>query len=411
MTSNTQAGSGPLKGLSILDLTTVVMGPYATQMLGEMGADVIKVEAPDGDVVRQIGPARNDGMGALFLNANRSKRSIALDLKSAEGREVLLRLAAAADVFIYNVRPQAMERLRLGYDDLRKANPRIIYAGVFGYAQNGCYAAKPAYDDLIQGASSLASVMARSNGGTPSYVPLALADRLTGMAAVGAILAAVYERSRSGEGQRVDVPMFENLVSFVLSDHMGGKTFVPPIGETGYARLLSPRRRPYQTKDGYVCALVYTDKHWRSFYSIIGKEDRFESDPRMRSIATRSEHIDDIYAELETEMAARSTAEWLATFARCDIPAAPLHDTDTVFDDPHLTESGFFGTELHPTEGLLQTMQHPNQWSRTQPSATCTAPRKGQDAEDILREAGYAQEQINRLLETAAARSRTTSAA
>ncbi|MDB5826600.1 MAG: CoA transferase [Variovorax sp.] len=393
------SGHGPLKGLRIIDLTAVLMGPYGSQILGDMGADVIKVEAPSGDVVRLIGPARNEGMGPIFLNTNRNKRSISLDLKKPEGRKALLRLIETADVFFYNVRPQAMARLGLAYEDLVKINPKIIYVGVFGYSQSGPYAAKPAYDDLIQGASTLAAMVSRNTGGAPHYVPLALVDRLTGMSAVNATLAALYERSVSGLGQRIDVPMFETMVGFVMSDHLGGKSFDPPLDNGGYARLLSKGRRPYKTQDGFVCALVYTDKQWRSFYRLLGRESELATDPRLRSLATRSRHVDEIYAELEEILSTRTTQEWLTVLEQADIPATPLNDLTSIFEDPHLQDIGFFGFEQHPTEGRLRTMRHASTWSRTQPRQTRWSPGHGEHSEEVLREAGFSNEEIAALIE------------
>jgi formyl-CoA transferase len=213
---------GPLEGIKVVDMTTVLMGPYATQMLGDYGADVIKIETTDGDVTRQIGPTRHPGMGPVFLNTNRSKRSICLDLKKPAGRDAVLRLIASADVLVYNVRPQAMTRLQLGYDVVSKINPRLVYAGVFGFGQDGPYAAKPAYDDLIQGATALPALMAQTSDGVPRYVPNALVDRIVGLTAVGAICASLVHRDRTGRGQRVDIPMFETMAGFVMGDHMGG---------------------------------------------------------------------------------------------------------------------------------------------------------------------------------------------
>ncbi len=386
--------SGPLKGLRVVDMTAVLMGPYGTQFLGDMGADVVKVEAPDGDVVRLIGPARHAGMGPIFLNTNRSKRSIALDVKKEEGRQVLLRLVEQADIFVYNVRPQAMARLGLSYEALAAVNPRIIYVGVFGYGQDGPYAAKPAYDDLIQGASGLSALFARSGGTAPQYVPLAMTDRITGLMAVNAVLAAVIERHTSGMGQRIDVPMFETMVGFVLSDHMAGKSFEPPLDQGGYARLLSRGRRPYKTLDGYVCALIYTDKQWRAFYRMLGREAVLDTDPRLASLSTRTVHIDAIYGEIEEILATRSTEDWLDALHAIDIPAMPVHDMASIFEDPHLAATNFFGSELHPTEGELRTMRHASTWSRTQPGRERHAPRHGEHSEEVLREAGYGPDDI-----------------
>lgn len=388
---------GPLEGIKIIDMTSVLMGPYATQMLGDMGADVIKVEAPDGDVTRQIAPSRNPGMGAIYLNANRNKRSICLDLKQDAGREALLRLAADADVLVYNVRPQAMRRLGLGYETLAGINPRLVYAGLFGFGQGGPYAAKPAYDDLIQGASVMSSLIAKAGDGTPRYVPSAIADRVVGLAAVGAICATLVNRDRTGLGQQVDIPMFETMVGFVLGDHLGGLTFEPPIGGAGYPRQLSPDRRPYRTSDGYVCALIYTDKQWTSFLAAIGQADLPRRDPRFASFANRIAAIDHVYGELSRIFMQRSTAEWLELLERADIPSMPMHDFDSVLSDPHLAQTGFFQPVDHPTEGRLRMMRLAASWSRTPSEITRLPPHKGEDGIAILREAGFSDSEIEAL--------------
>ena len=284
---------GPLKGIKIIDMTTVLMGPYAAQMLGDYGADVIKVESLEGDVTRLIGPARHPGMGPVFLNTNRSKRSIALDLKKPGGRDAVLRLLKTADVLIYNVRPQAMARLQLGYDVVAAVNPRLIYAGVFGFGQDGPYATKPAYDDLIQGATALPALMAQTGDGVPRYVPNALVDRIVGLTAVGAICASLVHRDRTGRGQRLDIPMFETMAGFVMGDHMGGLTYEPPLDKGGYARHLSRDRRPYKTADGHICVIVYNDKQWASFFEATGRDD-LRRDPTFSTFAGRSTNINTV---------------------------------------------------------------------------------------------------------------------
>lgn len=388
---------GPLAGIKILDMTSVLMGPYATLQLADMGADVIKVEAPDGDLVRQIPPSVNPGMGAIFLNTNRNKRSICLDLKTPAGREALLKLAATADVLVYNVRPQAMARLGLDYEAVAAVNPRIIYAGVFGYGQNGPYAAKPAYDDLIQGGAVMASLMAQSGDGTPRYVPNAIVDRVVGLAAVGAICATLVNRDRTGRGQRVDIPMFETMVGFVLGDHLGGLSFCPPLDRGGYARQLSPERRPYRTADGYVCAMVYNDKQWTSFLDAIGLADLPARDPRFATFQARSSNIDFVYGELARIFTARSTAEWLELMERADIPCMPMHDLTSILDDPQLAATGFFELMEHPTEGKMRVMHMPTRWSETPAEIWRLAPNKGEDGTAILAEAGFDADAIARL--------------
>lgn len=393
---------GPLNGIRILDMTSVLMGPYATQMLGDFGADVVKVEAPDGDLVRKIGPARHAGMGPLFLHANRSKRSITLDLKVPEGREALLRLCADADALVYNVRPKAMERLGLSYEEVAAVNPRIVYAGMFGYAQNGPYAARPAYDDLIQGAATIPYLFSRVNEGHPRYVPTAMADRIVGLVAANAILASLIERDRSGSGQRVDVPMFETMVSFVLSDHMGGLTYEPPLDKGGYARQLSADRRPYQTQDGYICALIYNDGHWRRFFAAIGQPEMPEADPRFRDFVSRMAHIDEVYGELSRLFLTRTTAEWMALLEEADVPAMPMYDFEGVLNDPHLAATGFFQMVDHPSEGKIRQMAVPAKWSRTPALPERLAPRQGENTAEILREAGMTTAEMDAMAQAGA---------
>jgi crotonobetainyl-CoA:carnitine CoA-transferase CaiB-like acyl-CoA transferase len=395
---------GPLAGIRVLDLTTVLVGPYCTQVLAEMGAEVTKVEAPEGDVVRLIGPSRSPGMGCMFLTINRGKRSIALDLKKPEAQAVLLRLAQSADVLVTNIRPAAMARLGLDYEAVRAANPRIVYASVLGYGQDGPYGPRPAYDDLMQGAALIAGLNAKVNGGEPRYVPLAMADRITGLMAASAVNAALVHQARTGEGQLVEVPMFETMLSFVLGDHLGGKVFDPPLDAGGYGRLLSPDRRPYRTKDGFVCTMIYNDRQWRAFCAAVGWPDLVSTDPRFASHATRTEHIDEVLAMLAEEFCTRSTAEWLDLLEKADLPVTPVHTLETVFEDPHLLATGFFEAEEHPTEGRLRRMAAPVTFSATPGGERAPAPRLGADSAAILAEAGYDEAGIAALLQSGAVR-------
>lgn len=389
--------AGPLSGVTVVDLTTVVMGPYATQILGDLGAAIIKIEAPGGDNVRHVGPMRNRGMGHMFLHLNRNKKSVVLDLKKPGGREALLRIAAKADVLIYNIRPQAMQRLRLGYEDVAAANPRIIYVGAYGYGQQGPYAARPAYDDLIQGMTGLPWLMQQSGAAEPRYIPATLADRIVGLHAAYAVSAALYEREKSGKGQAVEVPMFECMSQMILGDHFGGRGFEPPLGGAGYARVLAPERRPFRTRDGHVCVLMYNDKQWQAFFRLIGREDLFRDDPRFNSHENRSARIAEANAFVAGEMLKRTTAEWLQALAGADIPCAPMNSIDDLIDDPHLNGCGFIRQEDHPSEGRLRSTGAATQWSRTPPSPQCPTPRLGEHCLEVLGAAGYGEHEIRAL--------------
>lgn len=392
---------GPLDGLRVLDLSSVLMGPYASQILGDYGAEVIKVEAPAGDLVREIQPSRSAGMGAMFLNSNRSKQSIVLNLKTAEGRDAVLRMVADCDVVLSNVRPRKMDRLGLTWEALSAANPRIIYAALVGFDQQGPYAGRPAYDDLIQGGVCIPHLFERA-GQQPAYVPAAICDRIAGMSAVNAILAAVIERGKSGQGQKVEVPMFETMLSMILADHLGGLTFMPPLDHGGYKRHLSPDRKPYETKDGYVCALIYNDGHWERFFRELGRPDMPAADPRYATFAARMEHIDEVYAELGTLMKTRTTAEWLDLFDRADVPALPMHSFESVLEDPHLREVGFFEEVDHPTEGRIRQMAVPTSFSRTPATPERLAPRQGADGAEVLSRMGFTADEITALAQSGA---------
>jgi len=394
--------SGPLDGVRILDLTTVVMGPYATQILGDYGADVIKVEPPEGDVMRHNAPLRTKGMGHIFMNANRNKRSVVLDLKQDAGREACLAIAKGADVLVYNIRPQAMARLRLGYDEVRAVNPRIVYVGAFGYSQRGPYAAKAAYDDLIQGATGLPWLLKEAGAESPRYVPATMADRTVGLHIVNAVCAALYRREKSGRGQRIDVPMFESLLQTVMGEHMGGYTFVPQLGAPGYARMLAAERLPYATKDGYVCVLVYNDKQWRAFFALIGRPELL-ADPRYATPTARSRNFDESNRLVAEAMRARSTAEWIEALEAADIPVQRMNSLSDIVADPHLAAIGYFREVEHPSEGRIRSMAVPSEWSESTPEYRRHAPRLGEHTREVLREAGLAESAIEQLIAAGAA--------
>jgi len=395
--------SGPLHGVRILDLTTVVMGPYATQILGDFGADVIKVEPIEGDVIRQAWPFRNPGMGAIFLNVNRNKRSVALDLKRPAALEACLALAKTADVLVYNIRPQAMARLGLSYEKVRSMNERIIYVGCFGYSQRGPYAAKAAYDDMIQGASGLPWLLQKQGAPEPRYAPMIVADRSVGQQVASAVSAALYSREKTGHGQRVDVPMWEHLLQIVLSDHLGGYTFDPQKGDPGYARILTPDRRPYQTEDGYVCALIYNDKQWKAFFDVIGRPELL-SRPEFATQEARSQNYRSAYAMVAEEMKSRTTAFWIEALERADIPVQRMNSLDDIVGDPHLNAIGYLQAVDHPSEGRIRMLAVPSEWSDTKPEYRRHAPRLGEHTREVLGEAGLSVQQIATLLETGAAK-------
>ena len=393
---------GPLHGLRVVDMTSVVMGPYATQIMGDLGADVIKVESGAGDTLRQNGKGRNPGMGPLFLQMDRSKRSIVLDIKKREGLEAMLALLATADVFIFNLRPASMKRMGLGYEVVAAANPRIVYCALNGFGEDGPYAGRPAYDDMIQGAAGLPALAARATG-EPRYAPSAIADRIAGMTGIYAVLAALYHREKTGQGQALEVPMFERMVEFVLSDHLYGLTFDPPIGGSGYPRQLAPDRRPYRTRDGYVCAMPYLDRHWASFFEIAGLHE-LKGDERFASLAARTQNIRELYRILAEALLGRTSAEWLELFAAADIPSGPLNTPESLLEDPHLQATKFFEIVDHPSEGRIRTMAVPIKFSASKPEIRRQAPRLGEHGREVMREAGYSEEAIERLVSSGAMR-------
>lgn len=374
--------AGPLSGIRVVDLTTVVMGPSATQILGDLGADIIKVESAAGDSMRNIGPMRNPGMGPLFLQANRNKRSIVLNLKDATDKEVFLTLLQDADVLISNVRPQAMARLGLDYERVAAINPRIVFCAAVGYGEGGPYAGAAVYDDLMQAASGVAGMFERIDG-HPRYAPVNLCDRIVGLYAAIAVQAALLERQQSGLGQQVEVPMFETMAQFVLADHIGGEAFVPALGETGYLRLLSRTRGPYPTTDGHVSLVVYTDAHWRKFCSLIGRESLLQEDSRFFSMQSRTTHAEIVGEFLASVLAERATAEWLSLLQSADIPACRVNSVDDLFTDPHLAAVNFFSVEEHPSEGAVRVARSPLVFSRTPLTQQRLAPTLDQHGEEI----------------------------
>ncbi|MEL0003383.1 MAG: CoA transferase [Rhodospirillales bacterium] len=393
--------SGPLDGIRILDLTTVGFGPYGVQILADYGADVIKVEAPEGDITRGIAPMRNPGMGHFYLNANRNKRSIALDLKQPGGRDALLKLVESADALITSIRPAAMERLGLGYNACKSVNSSIVYVALVGFGQDGPYAKRPAYDDVIQGLSGLAAMQGGPDG-APAYVKASICDKICSQFCAHATLAALLHREKTGKGQLVEVPMLEAMVGFNMVEHNAGHTFVPIEGPTGYARAMAPDRRPYATLDGYGSILPYNTKHWQSFFKLMGKSEMV-NDPRVTDPKTRSIKIAELY-----EMASKAVASWktddlLAALQENDIPNGRAIPLDHLANDEHLQAVGIFEEYDHPTEGRIRHARPAVRFSETPQTVRVLPQALGQDTTAILGEAGYTEDALLDLLNTGAA--------
>jgi crotonobetainyl-CoA:carnitine CoA-transferase CaiB-like acyl-CoA transferase len=391
------ARPGPLAGTRIIDLTTVVLGPLATQILGDLGADVIKIEPPEGDIMRYAGPARHREMGHVFLNLNRNKRSLVLDLKRPEAAPVLLALVAQSDVLMHNMRPQAMARLGFGWERLRQVNPRLVYCAAHGYGQDGPFADRPAFDDIIQGASGLVA-LETATGGEARFVPTLIGDKTVGLTMVYAVMAALLQRERTGQGQMVEVPMLETMTAFVMAEHMGGLTFDPPLGPPGYARMLAPDRRPHRTADGHICILPYTDRHWRDFFRLAGRPE-LTDDPRLADAETRSRHFAELYALVADCVGAAPTAWWLDKLKAADIPCGPVNPLADLPADEHLAAVDFFPRAEHPSEGVIRVVRPPVRFGDAECALRRPAPRLGEHSREILREAGLGEADIEDLLD------------
>jgi crotonobetainyl-CoA:carnitine CoA-transferase CaiB-like acyl-CoA transferase len=394
--------SGPLAGVRVVDCTTVVLGPWAGQQLGDLGADVVKVEPPEGDTTRQLGPMKNANMGAFYLAVNRNKRSIVLDLKQEAARGVLRRLAANADVLLHNYRPKAAARLGMSYETFRAINPGIVYVGTYGFRAAGPYGDKPAYDDVIQAVSGVAAAQA-SLIGEPRYVPTIVADKTSSLTVLAAVLAALYHKARTGEGQEVEVPMFESMAAWMMVEHLYGETFVPPIDTVGYKRVLNKYRRPFKTKDGYMAILPYTDQNWRDFFTLVGRQDLLD-DPRFKTLGTRLKHIEVLYEELGKIAETRTSAEWVADLDRHNIPGMTMNSLESLLKDPHLEATGFWQILEHPSEGTLRLPGIPVMYGKTPATIRRLPPRLGEHSAEILREAGLDAKEIDTLFASGATR-------
>jgi crotonobetainyl-CoA:carnitine CoA-transferase CaiB-like acyl-CoA transferase len=392
---------GPLHGIRILENTSVVLGPWACQILADMGAEVIKIEAPRGDSNRSLGATRTTkNMAALYLTCNRNKRSLVLDLKQESAKKALLELAKTADVFIHNNRPQAMAKLGMDYAALKAVNPKIIYCGSYGYGKKGPYGERGALDDSIQAVSGIA-MLNKMVLGEPRYLPTIVADKTTAMTLVQGVLAALFHRERTGQGQEIEVPMFESMVSWVMAEHMWGNTFDPPMGPPGYVRLMSEERKPYPTKDGYIAILPYLDAHWETFCKLSGRLDLLE-DPRFKTLANRVANIDQTYQETAKTMITRTTKEWIDLFGKTSVPTIVVNTLEELITDEHLNAVGFWQSVDHPTEGKLKLPGFPINFSETPESIRRHAPRLGEHSAEVLKEAGLSQADIDAMVKTGA---------
>ncbi|HET7158242.1 MAG TPA: CoA transferase, partial [Burkholderiales bacterium] len=368
---------------------------------GDMGADVIKIEAPEGDPMRHSGYSRHAGMASLFMNTNRNKRSVVLDLKRPASLEALMRLVETADVLVHSVRPHTAERLGISYAAISARNPRIVYAYGPGYRSDGPHRDRPAFDDVIQGESGVAAMLGRTVG-EPHYMPFILADKLCGHALASAIGMALFSRERNGQGQEVAVPMLETMLSFNLVEHLWTNFFEDKRENLGYTRILSTHRRPYATRDGYICMLAVSDDQWRRVFSVIGRPE-LARDERFAALKARTHNIDALYAILGEELKCRTTAEWRALLDAADLPNGAVNDFNMMADDPYLTATGFFHHYEHPTEGAMVTTAIAAQFSATPASIRLTPPQLGEHTMSVLQEIGYTENEIAQLGHAAAA--------
>ncbi|WP_433799384.1 CaiB/BaiF CoA transferase family protein [Actinomycetospora sp. CA-084318] len=389
-----------LEGVRVIDLATVVMGPYAAQILGDLGADVIKVEAPGGDSARLAPPARHPGMGHLALNVNRNKRSVTLDLKSADGKAAFRDLVASADILITNMRPGALDRLGVSHAELTEINPRLITCRAQGFRSDSALADRAAYDEIVQAASGMTDIVRRATG-TPSYVPTVLADKVCALTIAYSVLAALVHQRATGQGQEVEVPMADTMLAFTLVEHLSGHTFVPDDGGTGFNRSLAAGHEAVATKDGWACILPYSPRNIADFFAAAGRED-LATDERFVDRTQLSHHQEELYGEIAAIAPTRTTDEWATLCGEHSIPFAPVLDLETAHEDPYVVDGGLLTEREHPTEGRYRSIGFPVRFSGTPAGMRTPTPRQGADTADVLRELGRTEEQIEAMVGGAA---------
>lgn len=392
--------TGPLAGLRVLDMTSVVMGPLCTLLLASMGAEVIKLESPEGDINRNLGPGLEPGLSGTFIYLNNNKKSIAIDLTKSEGRAACLKLVSSCDVFVHSLRPAAIGKLGLAYSDLAAVNRELVYCNLFGFGRGGEYFGKPAYDDTIQAVSGLAMLQAEMHG-QPAYVTSVFGDKVSGITATYAILAAIVHRQKGGGGQEIDVPMFEVMAQCVLAEHATGYVFRPPLSKPVYKRPVSKHRRPFKTTDGYLSVIVYTQRHFEKFFELAGRPDVI-ADPDFATFEQRTVNSERYYALVAEVIAGKSNEDWLGLLGSAEIPCSRLNSTEELYSDPHLRATGFFQERQGRSGETIVLPGFPVAFSGSPARSPGEAPRLSEHARDVLRGCGYANEDIDRLFSTGA---------